>query len=114
MGAPSGRSCVQRTNHFQIKLAFGIKQRVSLFQAQSADWDRADTAPFAVGDFENTRHGFLRRTIAVILHRTRILIFQLNAALFELRDQHADGFEQVERFEAPTTIGTLNSFTSCS
>ena len=80
--------------------AFGIEGGILRAQAVPRGGDLADAAPFAVADFEDFEHALARGGVALAGHATHVLIFDFGAALFELANQHEDGFEQVERLEA--------------
>ena len=85
---------------FHAENAFGIERGKLFAQPVAALGDRPDAAPFAIGDFEHLAHNLLRGQVAVCVHRARILILNLGAAFFELRHQHEDRFEQIQRLES--------------
>ena len=89
----------------EIENAVCIECGVFFFQEQSALRNRPDAPPFAIRDFKNPGDGFLRGAIPFVLHGAHILIFQLGPAFFELNDEHADGFEEVNRFKSANDDG---------
>src|SRR5579862_1549334 len=79
--------------------AFGVKVRKLLAQPVSAPGDLPDAAPLAVGNLEHLSQDVLRGQIPGLIYRTRILIFNLGAPFFELRNQHRYGFQKIERLK---------------
>src|SRR3989338_4565124 len=74
-------------------------------QPQPAPGNPPQAAPLAVADFEDFFHDLLGGAVAFAGHGADVLVFGFGAALFELLDEHGDGFEQVERLEAPHDDG---------
>src|SRR5208282_101516 len=64
-----------------------------------------NAAPLAIRHFKNPGDGFLRGAIPFVLHGPHILIFHLGPAFFELNDEHADGFQEINGLKSANDNG---------
>ena len=84
----------------QAEAANRIVGRVTIAQAHRAFWQSVESAPSAIDEGEHFRHQIARGDVALVPHRAGVLIFDLGAALFELRHTHRHALQQVHRLKA--------------
>ena len=85
---------------FDVEAAFRIESGVFGTQSVAGRGDEADAAPFAVAHFEDFEHAVAGSSVALAGDGAHVLVFDFGAALFELADEHEDGFQEVEGLEA--------------
>ena len=78
----------------------GVECGVGLVQTEAALRDFTDAAPFARDDAEHLANQFLRGLVAFAAHRTRVLIFDLRPAGFQLLHNHQHALQNIQRLKA--------------
>jgi hypothetical protein len=67
--------------HFrQTKNAFGIERCKFFLQTKTAERNRTNPAPFAVGSLKHARHGFARRPVALGFRGACVLVLHFHVA----------------------------------
>ena len=83
------------------ELSFGVEAGIFVAQLDAGVIDRSKAPPLEeFAQFVNARHRAQRRRIAAFGNDAGILVFDFDATLFDLPQDHPDRLQDIERLEA--------------